>query len=128
MKPTIRHSLLVTGLLLAHAAFAQNVPDPVRGPPGDAAHGHHLFLTVGCYQCHGTSGEGGGVFGPKLAPDPLPFIAVDHQLRSPAMRMPVYTAKVLSDQDVADIYAYLKSIPPSKQPDQIPLLKIQPQG
>jgi mono/diheme cytochrome c family protein len=127
MKSTTRHSLLlVAGLLFAPAVFAQAVPDPVRGPPGDAAHGHHLFLTVGCYQCHGTSGEGGGVFGPKLAPDPLPFIAVDRQLRNPAMRMPVYTAKVLSDQDVADIYAYLKSIPPSKQPDEIPLLKIRP--
>jgi mono/diheme cytochrome c family protein len=125
MTTTMRLALVAV-LLLAQTGFAQAVPDPVKGPPGDARHGYQLFLTVGCYQCHGTSGEGGGVFGPRLAPDPLPFIAVAHQLRSPAMRMPVYTAKVLTDQEVADIYAYLRSIPPAKQPDQIPLLKAQP--
>jgi hypothetical protein len=37
--------------------------------------------------------------------------------------MPPYTAKVLSDQDLADIYAYLMSIPPPPAIDSIPLLK-----
>jgi mono/diheme cytochrome c family protein len=93
---------------------------------GAAAHGRKLFLGTGCYQCHGTSGEGGGVFGPKLAPDPLPYEAVLLQLRNPRARMPVYTALVLPDADAADIYAYLQSIPKAKPAASIPLLTQSP--
>jgi hypothetical protein len=45
------------------------------------------------------------------------------QLRHPRARMPIYTAVVMPDADVADIYAYLQSIPQGKPADQIPLLK-----
>jgi mono/diheme cytochrome c family protein len=37
-------------------------------------------------------------------------------------RMPPYTEKVLSDAQVADIHAYLASIPRGKAPADIPLL------
>jgi hypothetical protein len=37
--------------------------------------------------------------------------------------MPLYTAKVVSDQDLTDIYAFLKSVPPPKAVADIPLLK-----
>jgi len=30
-----------------------------------------LFMTYGCFQCHGTVGQGGNA-GPRLAPNPLP--------------------------------------------------------
>jgi hypothetical protein len=36
--------------------------------------------------------------------------------------MPPYTSKVVSDQDAADIYAYLKSIPMPPKGKDIPLL------
>jgi hypothetical protein len=36
--------------------------------------------------------------------------------------MPAFTDKVVSDQDVADIYAYLKTIPAPKPVKEIPLL------
>jgi mono/diheme cytochrome c family protein len=102
--------------LLAAAGAAQ------AQPAGNAVHGRKLYMADGCWQCHGTSGEGGTVFGPKLAPEPLPFEAVLGQLRAPRARMPVYTAKVLPDAGAADIYAYLKSIAPSKKAADIPLL------
>ena len=37
--------------------------------------------------------------------------------------MPPYRANVLSDDEVADIYAYLQSIPKSPPPDSIAALK-----
>jgi ubiquinol-cytochrome c reductase cytochrome c subunit len=37
--------------------------------------------------------------------------------------MPPYTAKVLSDADLADIYAFLQSVPAPPKVDSIPLLK-----
>jgi mono/diheme cytochrome c family protein len=37
--------------------------------------------------------------------------------------MPAYTAKVVSDEELGDIYAYLQSLPPAKPVRDIPLLK-----
>jgi hypothetical protein len=36
--------------------------------------------------------------------------------------MPPYTTKVVSDRELADIFAFLASIPPAPAPDTIPLL------
>jgi mono/diheme cytochrome c family protein len=43
-------------------------------------------------------------------------------VRKPTGNMPPYSAKVMPDQELADIYAYLKSIPPSPAAKDIPLL------
>jgi mono/diheme cytochrome c family protein len=101
--------------LAAGAALAQ--------PKGDTVHGKTIYISYGCYQCHGYQGQGSASAGPKLAPNPLPYDAVDRQLRKPRDRMPVYTHKTVSDADVADIYAYLQSIPKAKTVAEIPLLK-----
>ena len=110
--------LVLCSFALVSAAWAR--------PPGNAANGKRLFLRDGCYACHGTQGAGGGIAGPRLAPDPLPFEAVLMQLRHPANRMPLYTAKVLSNGEAADIYAYLSSIPSGRPAGQIPLLNLTP--
>jgi mono/diheme cytochrome c family protein len=107
--------VVVFGLAFGAAAFAQ--------PQSDVARGKQLFMDDKCYTCHGTRGAGGGIAGPKLAPNPLPLEAIKIQLREPASRMPPYSSDVLSDAQVADIYAYLKSIPTSRPASQIPLLK-----
>jgi len=90
---------------------------------GDAANGKRLFMTVGCYECHGTTGAGGGIAGPKLAPNPLPFVGVKAKLRTASGRMPVFSEAVLKDSEIADIYAYLQSIPAGKSAHDIELLK-----
>ena len=95
------------------------VADEVRG---NAVEGKRLFLADGCYQCHGTTGAGGGMAGPHLAPDPLPLEAVKAKLRTASGRMPVYTAAVISDAQIADIVAYLQSLPRGKAAKDIPLL------
>lgn len=91
--------------------------------PANVARGKQLYLATGCYQCHGTSGEGGGNAGPRLAPGPMPYQGLLLQLRKPRARMPVYTAVVMPDSDVADIYAYLQSVPKGKTAEEIPMLK-----
>jgi cytochrome c553 len=88
------------------AALAQDAP-----PSGDAANGKKLFMADGCYQCHGTVGQGSRGTGPQLAASPLPYDAFAQQLRHPAAIMPPYTDAVLSDPQAADIYAFIHSLP-----------------
>ena len=95
------------------------VADEVQG---NAVEGKRLFLADGCYQCHGTTAAGGGPAGPHLAPNPLPLEVVKAKLRTASGRMPVYTAAVISDAQIADIVAYLQSIPQGKAAKDIPLL------
>ena len=109
----------IVGLVLAGFALVAAAGPP---PPGNAANGKRLFMRDRCYTCHGTQGAGGGIAGPRVAPDPLPFAGFLMQLRHPANRMPPYAETVMPDGEAADIYAYLKSIPPGRSAEQIPLL------
>jgi len=88
-------------------------------PQGDADRGKTLFVKVGCYQCHNYEGHGGAA-GARIAPNPLPFRGFVSYVRSPKGDMPPYREKVLSEQDLADIYAYLRSRP--RPPASVPLL------
>ena len=92
-----------------------------HGFAASAENGKRVFMRVGCWQCHGTVGQG-GVTGPKLAPDPLAFEALSAFVRSTNRAMPPYRQQVLSNDDLADIYAYLQSIPKGLDPVNIPLL------
>jgi mono/diheme cytochrome c family protein len=93
------------------------------GPPrGDATNGKRIYLADGCALCHGTVGQGGRGTGPHLAPNPLPFEAFAGHVRRPPNAMPPYTAVVLSDAELADIYAYLLAIPPLPDPKAAAIL------
>jgi mono/diheme cytochrome c family protein len=98
-------------------------------PPVDVVRGKQLFMSVGCYECHGTQAAGGGMFGPRLAPDPLPTAAITAFVRHPRagvpaypFGMPAYSAAVLTDAQIADITAYLRSIPKGRAAADIPML------
>jgi mono/diheme cytochrome c family protein len=103
-------------LPFAATALAQNTS------AGDPVNGKKLFLADGCYQCHGTFGQGGGRAGPKIAPNPIPASLIMRQLRRPSNNMPIYTTKVLSDAQAGDIIAYLQSVKTDKPAKDIPLL------
>jgi mono/diheme cytochrome c family protein len=111
-------------MLLAAAALLHAPIALAADPSGSTANGKKLFMQNMCYSCHGTLGQGGerGA-GPKLAPNPFPFVAFEMQLRKPRGTMPRYPAQFVSDQDVADIYAYVASIPAGPAAKDIPLLK-----
>ena len=105
-------ALAVAGILVAGTAQAEP----------SAANGQMLFVKVGCYQCHGYQGQGGAA-GPRIAPDPLPFDGLAAFVRTSSGEMPPYAATILSDGDLADIYAYLQSIPRPPALADVPLLK-----
>jgi ubiquinol-cytochrome c reductase cytochrome c subunit len=90
-----------------------------------AEHGKIAFMQLGCWQCHGTVGQGSIATssGKRLAPNPLPWEAFYAFVRSSNRAMPPYSEKILSDGDLADIYAYLQSIPGAPDVNGLPLLK-----
>jgi mono/diheme cytochrome c family protein len=114
MQTNVIVTLLLLALLSVLAHAGEQHGDPVEGK--------RLFLRDGCYQCHGTTGAGGGVAGPKLAPNPLPLEGVRAKLRTASGRMPVYTPAVVTDAQIADIVAYLQSIPAGTPAADVPLL------
>jgi len=91
-------------------------------PGGDANTGKRLYTNYGCYQCHGYEGQGAQSTGPRLATDLIPFPEFSEYIREPRREMPPYTTKVVSDQELADIYAFLKSLPRPPDARSISLL------
>jgi ubiquinol-cytochrome c reductase cytochrome c subunit len=91
-------------------------------PAGDSGKGKTLFRKIACYQCHSEQAQG-GTQGPRLGPNPIPFRAFSAYLRAPKGEMPPYTEKVMSDQDVADVYAFLRALPPPPPLSTLPLLQ-----
>jgi ubiquinol-cytochrome c reductase cytochrome c subunit len=121
---TVVKRLLLVAFVLS-AALALHAQAPQRpaaaAPAGNADAGKKLFVSVGCYQCHGYEAQGSNATGPRLGPRPMAFAAFSRYVRQPSGQMPPYTAKVVSDADLANIYAFIQSRP--EPPKEIPLLK-----
>jgi len=100
------------------AAQAQDVPH------GDAANGKRLYLADGCFTCHGRVGQGGAYNTPApiLAHTAMPFDGFKGQVRNPVNDMPAYPAAIMSDKDIADIYAFVESLPGPRAPKDFPIL------
>jgi mono/diheme cytochrome c family protein len=86
-----------------------------------AEKGKTAYTQHGCWQCHGTEGQG-AVTGPKLAPDPMPIETFTNFVRTSNRAMPPYPEAVLSNDELADIHAYLQTIPKPADYKGIPLL------
>ena len=120
---TLLVALVMAGVAVAAQAPAQQPrPAAPAAPAGNADNGKKLFVSYGCYQCHGYEGQGSSATGPRLASRPITF-ALMRYVRAPTGQMPPYTEKVLSERDLADIYAFVQSRPAPKPVDSIPLLK-----
>jgi mono/diheme cytochrome c family protein len=108
------------------AALAAGAAVLVHGPAfaADPKKGKDAFMTYGCWQCHGTEGQGSSITsgGKVLAPDPMPLETFVAFVRSTDRTMPPYSEKVLSNEALADMHAYLASIPKGKDYKSIPLL------
>ena len=113
--------VLGASLFAFPSARAQQASD--APPAGNAENGQKLFMSDGCYECHGRVGQGAAQTGAaRIGPPILPFEVFEGYIRKPGNNMPPYTSKVLPEQDAADIYAYLKSIPMPPKGKDIPLL------
>jgi mono/diheme cytochrome c family protein len=85
--------------------------------------GRTLYIKYGCHECHGLQGQGSPATGPRLASPLFPLAAFMAYVRKPTGEMPPYTNKVLRDEDLSDIHAFLSSLPQASKPDDVPLLR-----
>jgi mono/diheme cytochrome c family protein len=108
--------LVLAYCALPSLAYAQSAP------AGNAETGKRVFMKQNCYYCHGTTGQGGRD-GARLAQTALNLQGLMRYVRKPTGGMPAFTEKLLSDQELTDIYAYLKSLPAAKAAKDIPLLE-----
>ena len=112
-------ALAAGAVVLAHGQVFQG-----QAFAADAKKGKDAFMKFGCWQCHGTEGQGSSITsaGKVLAPDPMPIETFVAFVRSTDRAMPPYSEKILPNEDLADMHAYLASIPKSKDHKTIPLL------
>ena len=103
-------------------SFAAATLAPSFAQTGDAANGKKLFLRDGCYQCHGYGGQGGAA-GARIAAIGLNAQGLIRYVRAPGGQMPAFTDKVISDQELTDVWAYLQTMPKAKAAKDIPLLQ-----
>jgi ubiquinol-cytochrome c reductase cytochrome c subunit len=116
---TVRERSLVVlaFLVLPVCALAQSQ----SSSSGNVDNGKHLFQTKGCWECHGFAAQGGRD-GARIGATSLTLQGVIRYVRKPAGAMPAFTDKVITDQELTDIYAYWKSLPPVKAAKDVPLL------
>jgi mono/diheme cytochrome c family protein len=116
---------LMISVPLPSSSFAQapaGSSKPAETAPGNSELGKQLFKKYGCYECHGSQGQIASRSGPALAPDLIPFDAFSAYVREPKGSMPPYVARVVSQKDLADIYAFLQTTPHPPAAKTIPIL------
>jgi mono/diheme cytochrome c family protein len=101
-------------------AYLENLPGSAL-LQGNAERGATLFRQKGCFQCHANEGQGGAQ-GPRIGPEPPTLARFSWYIRNPSGGMPPYTAVVITDQELADIHAFLESRPQPAAVEDIPLL------
>jgi mono/diheme cytochrome c family protein len=119
---------VVSGSLTASDRLPQASPSAAArraaAPAGHADNGKKIYVSYGCYECHNYAANG-GVAGARLAPHPLAWDEFSRYVRKPTGEMPPYTTKVLTDAELADIYAFLVTIPepPAAPPGRTPIAR-----
>jgi ubiquinol-cytochrome c reductase cytochrome c subunit len=119
MTPTTKRRLLAL-LVAAPLAMAFHAAAQTAGVSVKA--GHDAYVAKGCFECHGYVGQGAIGVGARLAPPRLPVDAFRAYVRHPAGTMPPYSAKLVSDAEVAAIHAYLTALPKPRGAAAIPAL------
>lgn len=115
--------LFVLAAVLFNFPVARAQQSSDAPPSGNAQNGKKLFMSDGCYECHGRQGQGAAQTGAaRIGPPMLSFDGFQSYVRKPINQMPPYSIKAIPDQDLADIYSYLKSIPMPPKGKDIPLL------
>ena len=112
--------LVTAALMFPIAAAAQTAgATSQNAATGDATKGKQLYLNYKCYACHGYSGQNGP--GMRLVPTRMNLPGFIAYIRNPR-QMPPYTARAVPDAHLADIFAYVQTLPRSPSAKDIPLL------
>jgi mono/diheme cytochrome c family protein len=116
-----RYIIVLAIIAITAPSASGQAPSAAARPNGDTTRGKQLFeKTYRCYACHGFDGQTGS---PRLVPMQLAQPAFVAFLRKPPREaMPKFAD--VPEQDLVDVYAYIKSIPAAAPPaDSIPILK-----
>ncbi len=98
---------ILSSLLLVVAAAL--VLSGCSTPEGNAAEGKRWYRMHNCHACHGEQGYDGG--GPDIANIDMRYRSFVHRLRNAETAvMPEFSEEKISNEDAADILAYLQSI------------------
>ena len=117
MPRSLLLAVLVVSVCLSALAAAQTQPTS----SGNLQPGKDLYVRYSCYACHGYDGHGGA--GARLVPMRMTGERFTAYLRSPRTpQMPLYSTKLLTDAQLGDVWAYIKSLPASPEAKDIPLL------
>lgn len=111
---TNRRTLVACALLFSFVfalgcGAARKVPpvaSPVELTSQKLVTGHHEFMEY-CHQCH-PHGESG--LAPAINDKPLPEFLIKFQVRHGLGAMPAFPEKVISDEELDAIVAYLKAL------------------
>jgi len=76
-------------------------------PTGDAAAGQTAYASLACVGCHGENAEGS--VGPKLTGYSRGWDEFQNTVRKGREEMPKFGTDMVSDQQLADVYAWLTS-------------------
>jgi mono/diheme cytochrome c family protein len=107
------------------AAAPQSLVVPTPGttqlikadPAGDAiARGGAIYFAQNCQACHGGEGDGPGEL--RLRSISADTAAVACQIRNGPNGMPAYDTTMISDQQMSDLIAFMRSFLPAEQPRQ----------
>ena len=98
----------------------------------DSSEGEKLYLSHGCYSCHGYNGTGryplandiSGIMTSEELFTMFLRLRADLNPVSPSNSMPNYSKNVINDSEAKQIYAYIKTFKDSPpQLEEIPIFK-----
>ena len=127
---TFHQFVAVTALLTLPLCASVKALTPAAGSAavrawgrGEVAQGYRLYVSAGCYQCHGYVGQGSKMTGPALIPLSGNDAYIAGYVRSPRGLMPPFSARVLSPSALNLIIVYIHSLKPGRPAKEIALLK-----
>jgi ubiquinol-cytochrome c reductase cytochrome c subunit len=110
------------GVCAAQAPAAQTAQTAAApAAKGNVEAGKAAYDKYLCWTCHNPAAHGGA--GPRLGPGPMALPAFIRYVRKPTGVMPPFTEKVMTDQELGDIHAFLASLPRPQDSKTIPLLQ-----
>jgi mono/diheme cytochrome c family protein len=107
-------STLQAFLTIVVVGYLIPVPPCTANQSGEPQNGKRVYEKLGCFRCHGSSGEGvtqtqKASGPPKIASTRLSLQDFVRSVRAPKGQMPPFGAAQVSETELVDIYAFLQS-------------------